>query len=204
MRALKQVSWLLLVDLDKTIWDCEDISTMRPPFRKLDAYTFSDANGSVIRIKEYMVEFLKWAKSQGALIVALSWNILELALEALKTMSLTDLFDYYAVEFHPRKDMMFQNQVRKLGEQGLCHVLNCVVYIDDSKHYLEQISSIVNACCLQPELDFNDLESLIKAVSRCLIRCGLVAWFQQRGEQHGDSIPSDGGGYLEHEPGNHL
>ncbi|MEM0002009.1 MAG: magnesium-dependent phosphatase-1 [Desulfurococcaceae archaeon] len=201
---MNQASWLLLVDLDKTIWDCEDISSMRPPFKTQGGNLFFDANGNAVRIKEYMVRFLRWARSRGALVVALSWNIPEVALEALKTTHLISLFDYYAIEFHPRKDMMLLNLARELREKGLYHVLNCIVYIDDSKHHLELVSSIVDACCLQPEVDFNDLASLIKAVSRCLIRCRLKTWFQYYGEQHGDNVPGDSGSYLEHESSVHL
>ncbi|MEM0003855.1 MAG: magnesium-dependent phosphatase-1 [Desulfurococcaceae archaeon] len=196
---MQQRGWLLLIDLDKTLWDCDDISATQPPFKLLNRYQLLDSSGRVIRVREYMVHFIEWAKSQEATVVVLSWNIPELALEALKTLGLVNLFDYFAIEFHPRKDLLFLSLARKLMEHGLHHLLKCVVYIDDSKHHLEQVSSVTDSCCLLPGVDFTDLESLIKAVSNCLIRCGVIVQHQCRGEQRGSIVPGNSGSNLEHE-----
>lgn len=166
--------WLLLIDLDKTLWDCEDVSITRPPYKRLDKYVLADATGRLINVREYMVEFLRWAKSHGALVAVLSQNRRDLAMQALETLRLADLFDYYEIDYHARKDLMFHSLARRLREHGLYQVFNCVVYIDDSRQQLERVSALVDTCCLQLGLDFIDYSSLIKNISNCLIRCGVL------------------------------
>ncbi len=86
--------WLLAVDLDGTLWDHEDVSKMKPPFRRINQYAIVDSRGDILKAYEYMIKLVKWAKENNAVVATLSWNQEEKAVEALKTLGLYDLFDY--------------------------------------------------------------------------------------------------------------
>ncbi|MEZ0394432.1 MAG: magnesium-dependent phosphatase-1 [Desulfurococcaceae archaeon] len=173
-RNSRKARWLLLLDLDGTVWDCRDISSLSPPFERIDQYTFRDSRGFSVRVYGDVVALMKWARAHGAVVAALSWNVREIAVEALDASGLLELMDYQAIEYHPRKDLMALKLFEELKRRGLGHVLECIVYVDDSEAFLGQVSKAFDkVCAIRAWADFKDLESLAERVCTCLARCGF-------------------------------
>lgn len=166
--------WLLLVDLDKTLWDHDDISQLKPPFKKINGLSIVDSNGVKVSVYSEIVYLVKWAKSNGALTVTLSWNVPEVAIEALKALELTDLFDYHAIEYISRKDLIAKRLVEEITRNGLLDVLECVVFIDDLEDNIKKVSSVIPRLCgILAWFDFKDYGSLLKTVKKCLQKCRI-------------------------------
>lgn len=168
-------TWLLIVDLDRTIWDCHDISSLTPPFRKKDEYVIEDSHGVEVRIYPDFVRVLEWAKSTGAVVAVVSWNVESKAIEALKVAGISRLVDFYVVENHPRKDLMVLKLIDTLRRTHHKGVVNCSVYIDDMEVFLEQVSKVIpGICTVKAWQDFSDFNSFLSCLKNCLSRCGLT------------------------------
>lgn len=164
--------WLLAIDLDKTLWDCSDISKLNPPFEKRNEYLLSDSQGNLVKVYSEIVELLRWARNNGAVVAVISWNEESKAVEALKASNVIELVDFYVIENHPRKDLMALKLYRDLSEKNLGEVTGCVVYIDDAELFLEQISRVLpSTCTVRAWKDFTDAASLYKCVCKCLTKC---------------------------------
>lgn len=162
----KTNKWLLLVDLDGTLWDHPDISQVVPPYKKLDPYTIKDGNNKVVQLYRDTLEIVMWAKNNNAITSTLSWNRPEKAIQVLRVFGVHKLFDYLVIEPHPNKDKMIKkllDRIRK--EQKLTFSINKIVYIDDRRIHLEQIrNNIGNIIFLQKNIDYNTAEEAIKII----------------------------------------
>ena len=164
-------NWLLVVDLDKTLWDHEDISRLKKPFKRVSEYVIEDSSGVVVRVYRELVELLKWSKERGAIVAVVSWNVEDTAINALAAAGLMDLVDYYVIEDHPRKDLMVLKLLEKLPSSESSSALKCIVYIDDNEALLEQVRRVVeNACTIRAWIDFGNYEELKNAVCKCLAK----------------------------------
>lgn len=134
---LVELCIVLFMDLDGTLWDHEDISTLKPPFKKTSDYSFIDSHGVEVRVYRIAVDLLNYALSQGFITSTLSWNIPEIALDALETMGLDKLFHYHAIENHPYKALMAQRIVEALKRAKCSRVIP--IYIDDREIHVEEM-----------------------------------------------------------------
>ena len=132
--------WVLLLDLDGTVWDNLDISSTRPPYRVQGRGVIVDARGTPVRLVPGIDWFLRWVRDRRGVVVSLSWNIPSIALEALRAMGLEEFFDYHAIAPHPDKGTEARRALEELGKQGLCPGEPClVVYIDDRDIHWEGV-----------------------------------------------------------------
>lgn len=179
------MKWLLMVDLDKTLWDCPDISALKPPFRGKDRYVIEDSQSTEVKVYQDLVKALEWAKHNGAIIAVLSWNDESKASEALRVAGLIDLVDFYIIRNYPRKDLMALELAEVLREKGHGDALRCSIYIDDMEVFLEQISKIMpGTCTLSAWRDFVDFNTLIFRIKDCLRRCSTLHETSCPGEHH--------------------
>lgn len=120
---------LLALDLDKTLWDHEDVSSTEPPYTRLNRDTVSDSRGSLIRLRAGVREVLETLRGRGVALAVVSWNLYSKAVAVLEAFDLLNLFDLVIVEPHPRKDLMFG----KLLEWGVSRGIRPgeVVFVDD-------------------------------------------------------------------------
>ena len=65
---------MLALDLDGVVWDCEDVSLTTPPYNALSDGVIVDSEGTVIRLREHVKEFLEFVISEGGISSTLSWN----------------------------------------------------------------------------------------------------------------------------------
>lgn len=168
-------TWLFVVDLDKTLWNSEDISSLKPPFRRVGEYVFEDSRGIKVEVYKDIVDALKWARENGAVIAVISWNREDIAIEALRACGVLQFLDFYVIEDHPRKDSMFSRLVETLKTRGLERVVDCTVYIDDSEVFLKQVLKVAPyTCTLKAWRDFIDKNTFLERLQDCLRKCGKV------------------------------
>ncbi len=169
----EKADWLLLVDLDGTLWDHLNISELEPPFRRINDLQIADRNGVKVTLKKDMVELVKWARENNGVISTLSWNYWDKAIEALRAFGLLDLFDYHAIEYHPDKHLMLERLLNRIkSDTGMSFKLCRIVYIDDRTIHIEKIyERIGKIIFLQAWIDFRNFEEAKYKIIRSLERC---------------------------------
>jgi len=148
------------MDLDGTLWDNLDVSSTIPPYRRSGSATIVDAEGTRISLKSGAVWFLRWAKSGGAFVSSLSWNLPERAIPVLEALHVSGYFDDHAIAFTPRKDVLLESLLIKLRGRGMEFEETKIFYIDDrsihwhdirarfpSIHYLHMWNEIPSYAC---------------------------------------------------------
>lgn len=170
MYSFVSLIWLLLLDLDGTLWDHKDISSLELPFIKLNEDTISDLHGTLVRLNYDIVKLLKWARGKGAITSTLSWNIPEKAIAALKAFDVIKYFDYLAIENTDRKDLILRKLLKKIKrERGITFKHNRIIYIDDLDIYVRDIyENIGKIHFLQVNVDFSTFNEAINIISKLL------------------------------------
>ncbi|MCE4600101.1 MAG: magnesium-dependent phosphatase-1 [Desulfurococcales archaeon] len=150
--------WLLFLDLDGTLWDHKDISSLTPPFKRINDEVIVDSRGVEVNLYGDMVKLLKWAKERGAIVSSLSWNDPRKALEALKAFNLLGLFDYHAIEVHPNKGEYASRVVDTVESRLGVKLRGCqIVYIDDRDIHLDNVKRHLGEIIfLRAWVDFKD------------------------------------------------
>lgn len=126
---------LLVLDLDKTLWDHYDASQLVPPFRIHDTELI-DSLGNKLRLFNGVLEFLEWAKERFILSIA-SWNVEELVEPILEEFNIRDYFVFPKIENHPDKADMIFRTIQELKSVG--YEIEEVLYIDDRTIHLDEI-----------------------------------------------------------------
>lgn len=125
---------LLILDLDRTLWDHPDISQASPPFRRVERRVAEDSRGTVVRLRDCAEELLRHAKQSGMKLAIASWNFKEPALSALEALGVLSYFDVVVIEPHPRKEEMIRKILREVEvapEEAL--------FIDDNELIVERV-----------------------------------------------------------------
>ncbi|MEM0117382.1 MAG: magnesium-dependent phosphatase-1 [Conexivisphaerales archaeon] len=131
--------WLLAIDLDGTVWDHLDISLVDPPYRKVEEGTLVNNQGIRVRLNASAVEFIKWAKQNGAIVASLSWNKPANVFEALRKLGIAELFDHHATDYTAEKDRRLLELLEKLKSEKLNIPADRVVYVDDRDIHVDDI-----------------------------------------------------------------
>jgi len=127
---------VIVLDLDKVLWDHHNVSELTPPFRRISERMIEDRFGEVVTLRDDVREFLSFAKRRGIKLSTCSWNHFDKALEVLKAFDLDKYFDLLMIEPHPEKQLMME---RILGSLGVRE--EEVVYVDDRDYMLEKVRS---------------------------------------------------------------
>jgi len=135
--------WLLAMDLDGVLWDNLDISSVPRPYFKVADGVIENREGIRITLNNEAVNFVKWARENGAIVATMSWNIQENALEALEKLDALDLFDYQGIEYNPRKYERLLNIISILKGKGISIEPNDVVYVDDRNIHIDEMRKYV-------------------------------------------------------------
>jgi magnesium-dependent phosphatase-1 len=139
-------SWLLLLDLDGTMWDHLDVSKLKLPFRRINGWTIVDANGVPVRLRVYMVKLALWARRNKGIVSSLSWNPPLHALAALHAFGIDGIFDYHVIEPHPWKGRALAKLLRTIWRERRIRIPpNRIVYFDDRDIHLDDIRENVGS-----------------------------------------------------------
>lgn len=131
--------WLLFMDLDGTMWDHLDISSVDPPYRLVEPGVIVGGDGVRIKLYPQAVEFVEWARRNGAITCTLSWNHPGHALGALRAFGIAGLFDHHEIEYSPHKYMGIRRLLGVLGERGVVVSPERIVYVDDRDIHIDEI-----------------------------------------------------------------
>lgn len=170
-----KMRWLLLVDLDGTLWDHEDISLLSPPFKQIAPGVIMDRLGVKVRLNRDMIRYVEWARDNGAITSTLSWNIFEKAYAALKAFDITELFDYITIENTYRKDRMIKRLLYVIKERDDLDIpAKFIVYIDDRDIHIDDIyRNIGKVFFIHYNIDRDDIDEIILKTKSYLVGAGL-------------------------------
>ncbi len=157
--------WVVFSDLDGTLWDHMDISSLTPPFKRIDRGTIIDSRGVRVRVYDEMIHLLIAVKECGAIVSSLSWNNPRIALEAINTLGLDYLFDYHLIANHPFKYILALQLLDVLKTRYYVEP-ELVVYLDDRDIHLSEMRSFIsNLLYLRPWLEFRTHTDALQAIS---------------------------------------
>ena len=130
---------LVIFDCDRTLWDHDDVSTLRPPFRRVEADAVVDSRGERVHLFRGVRDVLETLRQRGLLISIASWNRPEHVFPVFELLDLAAYFTHPKVEFHPQKEKMIGTLLAELAAEG--HVLRPdeVLFVDDRRVNLERV-----------------------------------------------------------------
>lgn len=165
-------SFLLLMDLDGTMWDHKNVTDLIPPFRRVSGTRVVDSRGVEVNLYPEALKIVLWARDSGAFVSSLSWNDPGKALGVLEAFGIRDLFHHHMIENHPNKDAMISRLLLTLRGRGLEFPLCRIVYIDDRTIHLDSIyRNIGRIVFLQAWRDFKTHREAIEAIEKRLGEC---------------------------------
>ncbi|MDT7895906.1 MAG: magnesium-dependent phosphatase-1 [Desulfurococcales archaeon] len=167
-----ELGFLLLMDLDGTMWDHKNVSELIPPFKRVSETRVIDSRGVPVNLHIDSLKIVLWARERGAVISSLSWNEPEKALGVLDAFGIRDLFHYHMIENHPNKDQMILKLISILREKDLNIPLCRIIYIDDRTIHLDSIyRNIGRIVFLQAWKDFRNYEEAIRKIETSIMGC---------------------------------
>jgi len=125
------------LDLDLTLWDHEDVSSLRPPFRRVSRDSAADGSGELVTLRPHAREFLERCLREGVRVSVASWNKPEIVFPLLDALGLSELFWRPVIEFHPDKVKMVRKILAELGPEWRGRAL----FVDDRRENVESVSS---------------------------------------------------------------
>jgi len=156
---------LVVFDADGTLWEHSDISSLSPPFSKIDENTLIDRNGIEIRLFPDVKRLLKELTARGIIVSMASWNKPEPVFEALRKLDILHYFTHPKVEFHPSKHEMMKGLLTDLEAEGTAVKPEEILYIDDQTWHIEKIRRDIGAVrFLQFGVDIIKIVDVLKFV----------------------------------------
>ncbi len=165
--------WILFLDLDGTLWDHKDISSLKPPFAKVNESKIEDSRGVEVKLHEVSLKLLRWAKKRGAITSTLSWNVPEIAMEAIKAFGIDKEFDYFIIDPTPYKGRAALRLLQRLKDERGCVPPPCgIVYIDDRDiHIAEVKEKLGDIVFFTIWKDFRSFEEARKLIEEKIAKC---------------------------------
>ncbi len=158
---------LVILDLDRTLWDHHNVTELQAPFTGIDAETVTDATGVRVRLQPGARALLDTLRERGILISTASWNEPAPTFAILETLGLRDYFVHPKVEFHPYKERMVTALVQELSEEGVRLRPEEILYVDDRALHLRRVRRAVGPVqTLQAGVDIRDLHDVIDYLDR--------------------------------------
>ncbi|WP_440060028.1 magnesium-dependent phosphatase-1 [Thermogladius sp. 4427co] len=161
---------LVFVDLDLTLWDHVDASSLKPPFVNQGVDCVVDSSGGRLCLYPCAREFLAYLRSKGVIVSSLSWNNPVIVEGIMRGLGIYEYFDYHGIENTPDKHIIALGILKRVVvEKGIIIEPGEIVLIDDNESYYRMLSeSIGGVRYLKPGRDFRDF-------------CELINWFRQYG-----------------------
>lgn len=152
---------LIILDLDLTLWDHEDASSLTPPFERRGEDSAADSSGELVTLKPHAREFLERCRREGVRVSVASWNKPEVVFPLLEALGLLEFLWRPVIEFHPDKVGMIRKIIAELGPEWRGRAL----FVDDRRVNVESVSrefDNVDALEFGSEVaDFRQLEEIV-------------------------------------------
>lgn len=130
---------LVILDLDKTVWDHEDATSLKPPFIKHSSDKVVDSEGTVVKLNSGVKSFLETCNAVGIRVSIASWNKPKVTFELLNEFGLLKYFQNPVIEFHPEKDRMIDKILKRFKRQGRNFKQDEIVFVDDNPDMLAKV-----------------------------------------------------------------
>jgi len=160
---------LVVLDLDGTLWDHLDASSLKPPFKLVSRDVVEDSRGCRLRLYPGVREFLRYVKGLGVALAVASWNDPSIVMPIMDALGLTQYFNYVGIEYHPGKHLVIAKIVewyrRSLGgiEPGeILYVDDRDIHIDDVRRYVGGVKFVRMWVDVK---DFKELASVVRGLS---------------------------------------
>jgi len=159
------------MDLDGTLWDHLNISGVNPPYMRIDELSIKNNDNVIITVYKSALDFMKWAKSNGAIITSLSWNRTDYVNEALAKLGISELFDYNSTDYTPDKDKRLLKLIEELKMSGIDIKPEMIVYVDDRDIHMEAIKkNIGNIIFINIWKDIKNYDDAKKIVEEKILK----------------------------------
>jgi len=159
------------MDLDGTLWDHLNISGVNPPYMRIDELSIRNNDNIIITVYKSALDFMKWAKSNGAIITSLSWNRTDYVNEALAKLGIIELFDYNSTDYTPDKDKRLLKLIEELKMSGIDIKPEMIVYVDDRDIHMENIKkNIGNIVFINIWKDIKNYDDAKKIVEEKILK----------------------------------
>ena len=158
---------LVILDLDRTLWDHHNVTDLRLPFRRVDAETVEDAGGVRVRLRPGVRELLGGLRERGVLISVASWNEPAPVFAILDQLELTEFFICPQVAPHPYKERTIAALLQELAARGVAVAPEEVLFVDDRELHLRRVRAAVGPVqTLHAGVEISDLRDVLKALNR--------------------------------------
>ena len=134
---------LVILDLDRTLWDHGDASDLVRPFRRVAEDAIEDRHGVRVTLSPGARRLLEGLRARKLVIVCASWNELQPVDEIFDLLELDRFFDHKKVEPHPRKQETIGALFRELAEAGMALAPDEALYVDDRTRHLDAVRAAV-------------------------------------------------------------
>jgi len=158
---------LLVLDLDRVLWDHHDATSLELPLKRIDERTLVDAKGEVVTLRDNVPDFLFKVKKRGILLSTCSWNDYNKAVSVLEAFSLEKYFDLLMIEPHPEKHNMMEKILEHFKKLQPDLSEEDVLFVDDNEEMLEKVKRRfpnMRVLRFHPEGDifsFSELEGIV-------------------------------------------
>ncbi len=125
---------VVILDLDMTLWNHPDVSSMVPPFKRVGNMKIVDSEGNLLVLNDCVPDLLRILKKNGYFLAIASWNYPENALKMLELLDIKEFFDLIVIEPHPMKEKMIKNILEYFGVSQ-----EEAVFIDDNPRIVERV-----------------------------------------------------------------
>jgi len=156
---------LVIFDLDCTLWDHDDASTLRPPFRLENEDTIIDANGIKLKLFPGVREVLEKLRKKNKFLAVASWNKYSKVIKILKALKLDRFFDVICIEDHPFKDNMLLKILGEFRKRGILIKPNEVIFVDDRELHKKQVVKF-GVIFVQMWKDVKSFQELLEFIQR--------------------------------------
>ncbi len=132
---------LVVLDLDGTIWDYPKTSSVLPEPIKLGKDCFFSGDGTTVKLREGIRDFLNACKDKGIYLSLASWNDPGLPSKVLEGLGLLSYFTHPKIEPHPYKDVMLKEIYADFAKDGIAISPSETVFIDDRDIMVQRVKS---------------------------------------------------------------
>ncbi len=158
---------LLVLDLDGTVWDHLDASSLKPPYRRISNDIVVDSNSVRVSLRRGARWFLEKIHSIVPLAVC-SWNQWDKAYELLRAFGLDKYFGYLGIEPHPNKHLVFKKIIQwyqRIFKEEI--EAEEILYVDDRRVHLDDIYKYIGRVkFMQMGVDVKDFYELYDVLKR--------------------------------------
>ena len=132
---------LVVFDLDKTIWDHPNESSLKFPLKLVNPDCVEDANSSRVTLLPEIRQLLQGLKSTGKTVSIASWNHSKPVLELLNLFNLKDFFTFPQIKWDIPKGEMIERIVNNLKLVGVEIKEEEILFVDDNDKHIDAVKS---------------------------------------------------------------